>query len=306
MQVLRPLHLGDQLRRDLETAARADPASNRRQGLILELVDREPLHSQEQLRRRLQRRRRAEDRGERRLQVVRDGVDERLAQRLALPADARLVDLAAQPPAVILMAVGQEAVLTVLAREDPENFVVDGRYFRAVDENGEPIPGGYANRVGFHTTGYYFRYDDDNTEVTQSKDGAVPTVINGDFESGTRQSVLDRLVGLGAGAYLLPDRFSQPPDRADRLGLVVLDLRSLGPDRRQHGHAGTLLPPGLPRSQPQEPEAEHPPVRRLRPRPPFDRRSGGEQRRPPAEMACAAAQARRGGKVRPPPKPPWS
>ena len=35
---------------------------------------------------------------------------------------------------------------------------------RAVDREGNPIPGGYANRVGFHTTGYFFRYDDDNTE----------------------------------------------------------------------------------------------------------------------------------------------
>ncbi len=35
---------------------------------------------------------------------------------------------------------------------------------RAVDAEGNPIPGGFANRVGFHTTGYFFRYDDDNTE----------------------------------------------------------------------------------------------------------------------------------------------
>lgn len=29
---------------------------------------------------------------------------------------------------------------------------------RAVDQNNNPIPGGYANIVGFNTTGYYFRY----------------------------------------------------------------------------------------------------------------------------------------------------
>lgn len=39
---------------------------------------------------------------------------------------------------------------------------------RAVDASGNPIPGGYANRIGFHTLGYFFRYDDSNTEWTFS------------------------------------------------------------------------------------------------------------------------------------------
>ncbi len=41
------------------------------------------------------------------------------------------------PARTLLIAAGTQPN-TVLAREDPENFVVDGRYFRAVDENGEP------------------------------------------------------------------------------------------------------------------------------------------------------------------------
>lgn len=39
---------------------------------------------------------------------------------------------------------------------------------RAVDANGNPIPGGYANRVGYHTVGYFYRFNDQNTEWTLS------------------------------------------------------------------------------------------------------------------------------------------
>jgi NADPH-dependent glutamate synthase beta subunit-like oxidoreductase/NAD(P)H-flavin reductase len=38
----------------------------------------------------------------------------------------------------ILIAAGTQPN-TVLAREDPEHFALDGRYFRAIDENGEPV-----------------------------------------------------------------------------------------------------------------------------------------------------------------------
>ncbi len=38
----------------------------------------------------------------------------------------------------ILIAAGTQPN-TVLAREDPEHFALDGRYFRAVDENGDPV-----------------------------------------------------------------------------------------------------------------------------------------------------------------------
>ena len=48
------------------------------------------------------------------------------AERVVLPARTVLVAAGTQPN-------------TVLAREDEENFVLDGRYFRAVDENGEPV-----------------------------------------------------------------------------------------------------------------------------------------------------------------------
>ncbi len=42
------------------------------------------------------------------------------------------------PARTILVAAGTQPN-TVLAREDESNFVLDGRYFRAVDENGEPV-----------------------------------------------------------------------------------------------------------------------------------------------------------------------
>jgi NADPH-dependent glutamate synthase beta subunit-like oxidoreductase/NAD(P)H-flavin reductase len=47
-------------------------------------------------------------------------------ERLTLPARTILVAAGTQPN-------------TVLAREDENNFVLDGRFFRAVDENGEPV-----------------------------------------------------------------------------------------------------------------------------------------------------------------------
>jgi NADPH-dependent glutamate synthase beta subunit-like oxidoreductase/NAD(P)H-flavin reductase len=42
------------------------------------------------------------------------------------------------PAGTILIAAGTQPN-TVLAREDPGHFVLDGRYFRAVDENGDPV-----------------------------------------------------------------------------------------------------------------------------------------------------------------------
>ncbi len=42
------------------------------------------------------------------------------------------------PARTILIAAGTQPN-TVLAREDPGNFTLDGRYFRACDENGEPV-----------------------------------------------------------------------------------------------------------------------------------------------------------------------
>ena len=35
---------------------------------------------------------------------------------------------------------------------------------RAQDEQGNQIPGGFANRIGFHTSGYLYRFDNNNTE----------------------------------------------------------------------------------------------------------------------------------------------
>ena len=42
------------------------------------------------------------------------------------------------PARTILIAAGTQPN-TVLAREDPEHFILDGRYFRAVDEDGNPV-----------------------------------------------------------------------------------------------------------------------------------------------------------------------
>ncbi len=42
------------------------------------------------------------------------------------------------PARTILVAAGTQPN-TVLAREDPDNFVLDGRYFRALDEDGNPV-----------------------------------------------------------------------------------------------------------------------------------------------------------------------
>jgi NADPH-dependent glutamate synthase beta subunit-like oxidoreductase/NAD(P)H-flavin reductase len=64
----------------------------------------------------------------------------------ALIARAEIVDAAGStrqreielPVRTLLIAAGTQPN-TVLAREDPDNFVLDGRYFRAVDEHGEPV-----------------------------------------------------------------------------------------------------------------------------------------------------------------------
>ncbi|HEX7559061.1 MAG TPA: hypothetical protein VF386_07670, partial [Usitatibacter sp.] len=42
------------------------------------------------------------------------------------------------PARTVLIAAGTQPN-TVLAREDPEHFVLDGRYFRAVDDDGNPV-----------------------------------------------------------------------------------------------------------------------------------------------------------------------
>ncbi len=58
--------------------------------------------------------------------------DEGTGQLLATGEKVRL------PARTILVAAGTQPN-TVLAREDEENFVLDGRYFRAVGEDGEPV-----------------------------------------------------------------------------------------------------------------------------------------------------------------------
>ena len=51
--------------------------------------------------------------------------------------------------------------------DDPIGWAATGPTYdnlRAVDDQGNPIIGGYKNRIGYHTTGYYYRFDDSNTE----------------------------------------------------------------------------------------------------------------------------------------------
>ena len=65
---------------------------------------------------------------------------------MALAVRAKLTDAAGTtteqdldlPARTILIAAGTQPN-TVLAREDPEHFVLDGRYFQAVDDAGEPV-----------------------------------------------------------------------------------------------------------------------------------------------------------------------
>src|SRR6202040_2652779 len=42
------------------------------------------------------------------------------------------------PACTVLVAAGTQPN-TVLGREDPENVILDGRYFRALDEEGNPV-----------------------------------------------------------------------------------------------------------------------------------------------------------------------
>lgn len=76
---------------------------------------------------------------------------------------------------------------------------------RAVDENGNPIPGGFANRVGYHTVGYFYRYDDDNTDWTFSGDFSSQINKNWELKAG------------GSFTYYNLDHFNQSklPDRRD-------------------------------------------------------------------------------------------
>ncbi len=79
---------------------------------------------------------------------------------------------------------------------------------RAVDSKGNPIIGGYMNRIGYHTTGYYFRYDDHNTDwnITAYLSSQMSKYIQ--FKTGLEFSYYDL------------DHYNQakaPPSRDDRV-----------------------------------------------------------------------------------------
>jgi outer membrane receptor protein involved in Fe transport len=48
--------------------------------------------------------------------------------------------------------------------------VPEGDRLRARDEFGNPVSGGFSNLIGLHTTGYYYRGEDKNTDYTLSSD----------------------------------------------------------------------------------------------------------------------------------------
>ena len=56
-----------------------------------------------------------------------------------IDADANITTSESELPARTLLIAAGTQPNTVLAREDPDHFILDGKYFRAVDESGEPV-----------------------------------------------------------------------------------------------------------------------------------------------------------------------
>ncbi|MCB0731765.1 MAG: TonB-dependent receptor [Ignavibacteriae bacterium] len=55
---------------------------------------------------------------------------------------------------------------------------------RAINNDGSPVDGGYANIIGMNTTGYYYRGKDKNTDITFSGDITSQLSNNWEFKSG--------------------------------------------------------------------------------------------------------------------------
>ncbi len=68
---------------------------------------------------------------------------------------------------------------------------------RAVDAFGNPIPGGYQNIIGLHTSGYYYRGEDKNTEIN----------LSGDFISQINNSL--QIKSGGDFTYYILNRFQE-------------------------------------------------------------------------------------------------
>ncbi len=68
---------------------------------------------------------------------------------------------------------------------------------RAVDQDGNPIPEGYDNIIGLHTSGYYYRGHDKNTDITFSGDFTCQLTKNWQMKAG------------GDFTYYTLDRFQQ-------------------------------------------------------------------------------------------------
>jgi outer membrane receptor protein involved in Fe transport len=70
--------------------------------------------------------------------------------------------------------------------DDPTGWLAEGPnhdHLRARDENGNPIPGGYQNIVGFNTTGYFNQFAGSNNEFHSS--GYVSSQMNMIFKTKT-------------------------------------------------------------------------------------------------------------------------
>lgn len=59
---------------------------------------------------------------------------------------------------------------------------------RAVDEEGQPIPGAFQNLIGYHTSGYIFRFDDENTEYNLDAYYSNQLTKNWHLQTGTQFS----------------------------------------------------------------------------------------------------------------------
>ena len=78
---------------------------------------------------------------------------------------------------------------------------------RAVDENGRPEPGGFSNRVGYHTQGYYDRHDNNNSQYEFSGFYSSQLTQGWHLQAGTDFSYYD----------LNHYNQSKLPDRTDSL-----------------------------------------------------------------------------------------
>ncbi len=92
---------------------------------------------------------------------------------------------------------------------DPIGFAATGPTtdnLRAVDSLGNPIIGAYEDNIGYHTTGYYYRYNDSNTNWTLNAYFASQINTKWNFKTGIHFDYYN----------LNHDDISKLPDRTDQ------------------------------------------------------------------------------------------